>query len=78
MNTSEHLVAMANEIARNLAASHRARAVEATASHIRDFWPPRMRALIVEAARSDTPSLSAEAKAAALLAAADKALDAEP
>jgi len=73
VTTRDHVVAMANQIARNFAASDPAHAAEATARHIRDFWDPRMRAVILEAARADTPALSAEAKAAALLAAAEDA-----
>lgn len=42
----EKLVYMANQIARNLASMGEAKAVEATAEHIRKFWDPRMRARI--------------------------------
>ena len=40
MNNVDKLVYMANQIARNL------RDAEATASHIRAFWAPQMRAAI--------------------------------
>ena len=73
MNTREHVVAMANQIALNFVARDRAGAAEATARHIREFWDPRMRALILEEARTNAPALSAEAKAAALIAADDRA-----
>ncbi len=73
MNTREHVVAMANQIARNFVVRDRASAAEATARHIREFWDPRMRALILEEARTDAPALSPEAKAAALIAADDRA-----
>ena len=43
---------MANQIARNLAALGEEAAVAATASHIRDFWDPRMKAGIFAADRS--------------------------
>ena len=78
MNTREHVVAMANQIARNFAARDRASAAEATARHMRDFWDPRMRALIVEEARIGGAALSPEARAAALLVAGDRALAGEP
>lgn len=42
------LIMMANQIARNLALQEGDRAVAATAEHLRLFWEPRMRALIVE------------------------------
>lgn len=74
MNTREHVVAMANQIARNFAARDRASAAEATARHMRDFWDPRMRALLLQEARAQTPALSAEAKAAALIAGGDEAV----
>ena len=41
------LAHMANQIARNFAAQGEARAVGATAQHIRDFWDPRMKAAIL-------------------------------
>ncbi|WP_296677754.1 formate dehydrogenase subunit delta [Novosphingobium sp.] len=44
---SSHLVYMANQIARNLAAGGDAAAVAATAQHITDFWDPRMKAAIL-------------------------------
>ena len=40
MNSLDKLVHMANQIALNL------KDADATASHIRDFWDPRMRAMI--------------------------------
>lgn len=43
---SAHLVGMANQIARNLAAQGEEAAVAQTAQHIRDFWDPRMKAAI--------------------------------
>lgn len=41
------LTAMANQIARNLAAQGDEAAIAATAQHIRDFWDPRMKAAIL-------------------------------
>jgi formate dehydrogenase subunit delta len=40
------LIYMANQIARNLATD--ANPVRATAHHIRSFWDPRMRAMILD------------------------------
>lgn len=46
------LIYMANQIARNLAASGQEAAIAATAQHIRDFWDPRMKAAILAADRT--------------------------
>lgn len=48
MNTA-HLIAMANHIARNLAAQGEDVAVAAMVQHIKDFWDPRMKAAIIAA-----------------------------
>jgi formate dehydrogenase subunit delta len=45
--TLDNLVRMANQIAANLA--HEPDPVAATAQHIRSFWDPRMRAMILAA-----------------------------
>ena len=55
------LVAMANQIARNLAAQGEAVAIAETHQHIVDFWDPRMKAGILAA---DPGELSAIAAAA--------------
>jgi len=55
------LAYMANQIARNFAAQGEARAVGATAQHIRDFWDPRMKAAILA---SDGSALDPLARAA--------------
>jgi formate dehydrogenase subunit delta len=47
MNT-ERLIYMANQIARNFAVQGEEAAIEQTASHIVDFWDPRMKAAIAE------------------------------
>lgn len=44
MKPAEKLVMMANQIARNLAVQGEEKAVAGTATHIRMFWDPRMRA----------------------------------
>jgi formate dehydrogenase subunit delta len=49
MSTPESLVQMANQIARNLAVQGEARAVAATADHIRRFWDPWMIRRLAEA-----------------------------
>jgi formate dehydrogenase subunit delta len=43
----DHLIYMANQIARNLAIQGEAEAVAETAAHIRAFWDPRMKAAIL-------------------------------
>lgn len=47
MNQQEHLVHMANQIARNFAIMGDVDAVAATADHIASFWDPRMKAAIM-------------------------------
>lgn len=44
--THDHLVYMANQIARNFATMGDADAARATADHIASFWDPRMKAAI--------------------------------
>jgi formate dehydrogenase subunit delta len=44
MQPAAKLVAMANQIARNMAARGEDRAVQGIAEHIAKFWEPRMRA----------------------------------
>ena len=41
--TPEHMVHMANQIARFFAAYPREQAVEGVADHLKKFWEPRMR-----------------------------------
>ena len=47
MSTTEHLVYMANQIARELGSQYPGAAVEATWDHLRHFWDPAMRRTIV-------------------------------
>ncbi|NOW45085.1 formate dehydrogenase subunit delta [Novosphingobium sp. SG751A] len=61
MNTTDHLIKMANQIAANLAAQGQEAAIRETAQHIIDFWDPRMKAGIAEA---DHTQLSEIARAA--------------
>ncbi|MBK5264519.1 MAG: formate dehydrogenase subunit delta [Alphaproteobacteria bacterium] len=46
MNSLDHLIYMANQIARNFATLKEADATAAVAEHIRDFWDPRMKSMI--------------------------------
>jgi len=55
---TEHLVSMANDIAANL--SFRADADEQIADHIKRFWAPRMRRLLLEYAAGNGGGLSPE------------------
>lgn len=61
MNTTDHLIKMANQIAANLAAQGQEVAIRETAQHIIDFWDPRMKAGITGA---DLDRLSPIARAA--------------
>jgi hypothetical protein len=58
MVTSEtkHLVSMANDISANLA--FQADGSERTAEHIKRYWPPRMRGLLLEYAAGGGEGLS--------------------
>lgn len=47
MSTTDQLVYMANQIARELGSQCPDRPVAATRDHIRQFWDPRMRQAIV-------------------------------
>lgn len=55
------LIAMAEQIARNLAAQGDEAAIAQTAQHIRDFWDPRMKAAILAQNRQSLPPLVAAA-----------------
>jgi formate dehydrogenase subunit delta len=59
MNSAERLVYMANQIAANLATDDAP--VAAVADHIRQFWDPRMKILIL---KHDSTGLSPIAAAA--------------
>lgn len=48
MNSLEKLVYMANQIAKNFAATRRSNPALATADHIGAYWDPRMKAMIFE------------------------------
>jgi formate dehydrogenase subunit delta len=55
---TQHLVSMANDIAANL--SFRDNADAQIADHIKRFWTPRMRKMLLEYAANDGQSLSVE------------------
>lgn len=75
MNHREHLIHMANQIARNFARMGPEDAAHATADHITDFWDPRMKRAII----TDGSGLSALARAAiAVLQANYPTLDQRP
>ena len=47
MRQQDHLIYMANQIARNFAAMGEGVAAQATADHIASFWDPRMKAAVL-------------------------------
>ncbi|WP_232475967.1 formate dehydrogenase subunit delta [Flavisphingomonas formosensis] len=55
MNSQERLVYMANQIARNVATQPEPQAIVAVADHIKAFWDPRMKAMILAAPEGLTP-----------------------
>ena len=55
---TQHLVSMANDIAANLSFQDNADA--RVADHIKRFWAPRMRKLLLEYASNDGQGLSSE------------------
>jgi formate dehydrogenase subunit delta len=58
MSTTDRLVYMAHQIARNLATMGEARAVAALAEHLTRFWDPRMKAQIIAMAQDQPERLS--------------------
>jgi formate dehydrogenase subunit delta len=48
VNSQERLVYMVNQIARNLAAMPEDRAIATVADHIKAYWDPRMKAMILD------------------------------
>lgn len=59
----DHLVMMANQIARNLAARGDEAAVALMVEHIQDFWDPRMKAGILTADPNKFEPIAASAVA---------------
>lgn len=58
MSTTDRLVYMAHQIARNLATMGEAKAVAALAEHMTRFWDPRMKAQIIAMAQDQPERLS--------------------
>ncbi|HKT76175.1 MAG TPA: formate dehydrogenase subunit delta [Sphingobium sp.] len=58
MSTTDRLVYMAHQIARNFATLGEDGAVEAVASHLSSYWDPRMKAHIIAIARDQPERLS--------------------
>ena len=58
MSTTDRLVYMAHQIARNLATMGEAKATEALAEHLTRFWDPRMKAQIITIAQDQPDRLS--------------------
>ena len=63
MNSTEKLVYMANQIARNIAPSGAGEAAEAVADHIAHFWDPRMKQMIFAHINAGSTDLSPSALA---------------
>ncbi|MEJ8567341.1 formate dehydrogenase subunit delta [Elongatibacter sediminis] len=57
MDESEHLISMANQIAANF--RFHDDCVERIADHIRRFWAPSMRQMLLERVDSQAPKLDA-------------------
>ncbi|MBC2778574.1 formate dehydrogenase subunit delta [Parasphingopyxis marina] len=64
MNSLEHLVYMANQIARNFATMNDVDASAAVADHIASFWDPRMKQMIFDYLDDDGQELSPVAHSA--------------
>jgi formate dehydrogenase subunit delta len=63
-STHDKLVYMANQIAKFFAAQPQAEAVAGAADHLRKFWDPRMRRLILEHLAAGGAGLDPVARAA--------------
>lgn len=63
-HTLDKLIYMANQIAREFGFQQPDQAAEATADHLRKFWDPRMRELLLDHAAGGGPGLSETARAA--------------
>ena len=64
MSTTDRLVYMAHQIARNLAPMGEERAIVALSEHLNSFWDPRMKAQILKIAREQPEKLSSTVAAA--------------
>ncbi|SIN67424.1 formate dehydrogenase subunit delta [Parasphingorhabdus marina DSM 22363] len=59
MSSADHLVYMANQIARNFGALADDAAATKVAEHILLYWDPRMKSRIVQCAKNEVSELSA-------------------
>ena len=64
MQSTDKLVMMANQIAKNLAIRGEENAIVSTAEHIKKFWDPRMRKAILEHLKTGGGGLQPLAKRA--------------
>jgi formate dehydrogenase subunit delta len=67
MATGEHVVYQANQIARNLAYMDRRKAAAATADHLRKFWAPYLRSVLLDEYSINQSAFSPTAREAILL-----------
>lgn len=67
MATAEHVVYKANQIARNLAYMGRREAAAATADHLRKFWAPYLRSVLLDEYSANQNAFSPTARQAVLL-----------
>lgn len=79
MSTTERLVYMAHQIARNLKPMGEERATVALSEHLISFWDPRMKAQIIQISRKQPEKLSSTVFAAvAIMAQHSGAEQADP
>jgi formate dehydrogenase subunit delta len=76
MSTSDRLVYMAHQIARNLAAMGEERAVISLSDHLSRFWDPRMKAQIIAISKEQPEKLSLIVAAAVKRMATHRSADA--
>lgn len=67
MATAQHVVYKANQIARNLAYMGERKAAAATANHMRRFWAPYLRSVLLDQYSANRNALSPTARQAILL-----------
>lgn len=75
MSTSDRLVYMAHQIARNLATMEDESAVATLYEHLTSFWDPRMKAQIIAIAKEQPAKLSPIVAAAVTLMARHRSAD---
>ncbi len=67
MATGEHVVYKANQIARNMAYMGQRQAAAATADHLRKFWAPYLRSVLLDEYSANQNAFSPTARQAILL-----------